>query len=78
MKRMENNYIAREAIKVYKLKYYEIAEALGLSPQALSQRLRREIPFSEQMEIVDIAESIAKAKGTYSCDSKKRLQLVRI
>lgn len=78
MKRMGNNYIAREAIKVYKLKYYEVAEALGLSPQALSQRLRREIPFSEQKEIVDVAESIAKVKGTYSIELKNRLQLIRI
>lgn len=78
MKRMENNYIAREAIRLYKLNYYEVAEALGLSPQALSQRLRREMPFSEQMKIVDVSESIAKVKGTYSIKLKNRLQLIRI
>ncbi len=59
----DNNHVARDAIKFYKVKYWEVAEALGITPDALSLRFRHEMPMPKQMEIVNIAESIAFKRG---------------
>lgn len=63
-KRMrENNHTARMALSYYKVYYYEVANALGITPEALSLRLRREMPLSKQLEIAKVAEQIAQERG---------------
>ena len=51
------------ALNYYKVYYYEVANALGITPEALSLRLRREMPLSKQLEIAKVAEQIAQERG---------------
>ena len=54
---MLKNTEIREAIRKKRLRYYEIAEALGIAPETLSRKLRTELPPDKQEEILEIIEN---------------------
>lgn len=57
------NKAVRDAAKMYGVKLWELAEALGINDGNLSRKLRHELPEKEQEEIIDIIANIAKGKG---------------
>lgn len=48
------NKIIRFAIIESGLKYYELADLLGISEATLGRKLRKELPEEEQEQIVEI------------------------
>ena len=62
---MRNNTI-REQAKSNGVKFWEIAEAMGVSEATVTRMLRRELPGAEQRKILDIVADIARGKETES------------
>ncbi len=58
---MENVSI-RDKAKLYGVKHWEIAEALGIGEATLTRRLRRELPAKEQEKILGLVDEIARSK----------------
>lgn len=58
---MENVKI-RDKAKIWGVKHWEIAEALGIGEATLTRRLRRELPAKEQEKILGLIEQIARSK----------------
>ena len=56
---MRNKKI-REALKNANMKYWELADLMGISPYTLSVRLRKELPNEEQERIILLIESNRK------------------
>lgn len=55
---MEIRYNAKRA----GVKFWEIAEAIGISDGMFSRKLRRELPEAERRKILDIVADIARRK----------------
>ena len=51
------NIKIREAVRKKRLRFYEIADVLGISPEHLSRKLRHELPPDEQKKILEIVEN---------------------
>lgn len=47
-----NNKKIRAALVAYGMKYWELADLLGIHPATLSAKLRHELPEEEQAEIL--------------------------
>lgn len=59
---LRNNMKVRNAISYYKVRYWQVAKALGIAPQRLSEQLRDELSESKQNLIVDVCKSIAERR----------------
>lgn len=55
---MESNKNLRKAIRIAGVKYWQVADALKISPYTLSVKLRHELPAEEQKNIVEAIKSI--------------------
>lgn len=55
---MESNKNVRKAIRIAGVKYWQVADALKISPYTLSVKLRHELPAEEQKNIVEAIKSI--------------------
>jgi len=58
---MRNRKI-REALVAYGLKYWELADLLGIHPATLSAKLRHELPDKEQEEIIEKIKASCREK----------------
>lgn len=52
----DNNILIRNAMTEHGLKQWQVAAILGIREEALSRKLRREIPLTEQVRIVQEIE----------------------
>lgn len=52
MKELKNNRLVRDKVEKTGLKMWQVADLLGIRPDALSVKLRHELPLSEQYEII--------------------------
>lgn len=59
-----NNLRIRQAIAQGRIKYWEIAEALGISDSAFSRKLRKELPDEEQERILAIIMRIKEGAAS--------------
>jgi len=53
----------RESVRVNKVRFWEIAERMGMQDSALSRKMRRELPEAEQAKILNIVKEIAEERG---------------
>ena len=53
-----NNIEIRQAINDKRLKYYEVADALGIHAESLSRMLRKELDGEQKQRVLDAIESI--------------------
>lgn len=53
-----NNIEIRKAINDKRLKYYEVADALGIHAESLSRMLRKELEGEQKQRILDAIKSI--------------------
>ena len=53
----------REALAKSNIKYWELAEKIGVSASWLSVRLRKELPENEKLKIFSLIQEITKEKG---------------
>lgn len=58
---MKNKKI-RDALKNANMKYWELADLMGISPYTLSVRLRKEFPNEEQDRIVALISANRKER----------------
>ena len=58
---MKNKKI-REALKSANMKYWELADLMGISPYTLSVRLRKEFPDEEQERVILLIEANRKGR----------------
>lgn len=56
---MSNNETLRKAIKSTNVRYWQVAKELGISPTQFSEKLREELPQSEQARIASICKLIS-------------------
>ena len=56
---MKNKKI-RDALKNANMKYWELAELMGISPYTLSVRLRKEFPDEEQKRVIALISANRK------------------
>lgn len=56
------NLAIREAAKSNGVRFWEIAEAMGVSEATVTRMLRRELPEAEQCKILDVVADIARRK----------------
>ncbi|MBQ9199238.1 MAG: hypothetical protein IJ141_03595 [Lachnospiraceae bacterium] len=54
---MSNKEI-REAIAKKRLRHYEVANALGMSPYTFAKKIRLELPEDEKKRILDIIDKM--------------------
>ncbi|MBO5462253.1 MAG: hypothetical protein J6A49_02970 [Clostridia bacterium] len=52
------NIEIRQAIKNAKIKYWQVAEKMGINDGNFSRKLRKELPESEKTKILEIIENI--------------------
>lgn len=52
------NIEIRQAIKNAKIKYWQVAEKMGINDGNFSRKLRKELPESEKTIILEIIENI--------------------
>lgn len=52
------NIEIRQAIKNAKIKYWQVAEKMGINDGNFSRKLRKELPKSEKTKILEIIENI--------------------
>ena len=57
-----NNREIREALAKANMKYWQLAEKLGISDGSLSRKLRREMIGEEKERILSIIEDFRKGK----------------
>ncbi len=53
-----NNIEIRQAINDKRLKYYEVADALGIHAESLSRMLRKELDGEQKQKVLDAIKSI--------------------
>lgn len=53
-----SNLIIREAIKKNNLKYWMVADKLGINDGNFSRMLRKELPEEKEKEIIDIIKEL--------------------
>lgn len=53
-----NNIEIRQAINDKRLKYYEVADALGIHAESLSRMLRKELDGEQKQRVLDAIKSI--------------------
>ena len=58
-----NNMKIREALKNANMKYWELADLIGIAPCTLSVRLRKELPDMEQKKIISLIEERGKCNA---------------
>lgn len=61
--REEKNRIIRDECKRHDIYLWQLAAALGISPQTLSVRLRNELPATEQLKIVEVIQEMKNAEN---------------
>lgn len=52
--KLNNNVEVRAAIQDKKLRYWQVADALGISENTLCRRLRKELPEDEKKKILEV------------------------
>ena len=57
MKRLKNSDI-RNKISEFNLKYWEVAENLGITDSTFSRRLRKELPEEEKTKILKVISKL--------------------
>lgn len=62
---MQKNLDVRKAIEKSSFKYWQVAEAIGISHITLSVRLRKELSKSEKEKIYAAIEQLRKEKGSH-------------
>lgn len=55
-----NNLKIRQAIARHRLRYYEVAKELGISPFTLSVWLREELALERQQEVLKAIDTLVK------------------
>ncbi len=58
MNNLQNNEEIRQAIKAKRLKYYEVAHALGITPSWFTCQLRYELPSEKGEHILRAIEKL--------------------
>ena len=53
-----NNIEIRQEISNRRLKYYEVADALGIHAESLSRMLRKELSEKDKKKVLDAIKSI--------------------
>ena len=53
-----NNIEIRQAINDKRLRYYEVADALGIHAESLSRMLRKELDGEQKQRVLDAIKSI--------------------
>ena len=53
-----NNIEIRQAISDKRLRYYEVADALGIHAESLSRMLRKELDGEQKQRVLDAIKSI--------------------
>ena len=53
-----NNIEIRQEISNRRLKYYEVADALGIHAESLSRMLRKELDGEQKQRVLDAIKSI--------------------
>lgn len=56
------NHAIREQTKRNGVRFWEIAEALGVSEATVTRMLRKELPDADQYKILNIVSDIARRK----------------
>ena len=59
---MKRNIDIRLLLMQRNVRQWEIAERLGITGAAFSERLRKELPHSEKAKIIEIIDQIAEAR----------------
>lgn len=54
-----NNFEIRTTAKRYGIRFWEIANELGVQDSAFSRKLRKELPMKEKENIIKIIEKLA-------------------
>lgn len=57
------NEAIRQKVKVTGVKYWELAERIGVSDVTLCRQLRRELPEARQQLILRAIDELAESKG---------------
>lgn len=57
------NMRIRNALRIADMRYWQLAEALGVSEMTLTRRMRNEMPDEEQDRIVALIEEFARKGG---------------
>lgn len=57
-----SNELIRDTAKHYRVRFWEIAEALNIGETTLSRRMRRELPEVEQEKMLDLIATIAQSR----------------
>ena len=58
-----NNTAVRDALTKTRVRYYELADRLGVSEQTLYRHLRKELPADRQQEMVNLIYEIMKERS---------------
>ena len=59
----QKNEAVRAPLRIWNIKQWELAQALGIAEATLSRKLRTELPIEEQMDMVKLIEKIAAERG---------------
>ena len=57
------NQRVRAAAKAHGVLLWEIAERIGITDSNFSRKMRRELPESEQTQLISIVDQIAAERG---------------
>ena len=60
---MLNNRELRQQAKSKQVRFWEIADKLGISEPTMTRKLRRELPAEEKEKIISIIDEIAAERG---------------
>lgn len=60
IRRAKANKIVRASLEQTGVRYYELAERMGIREDTFSKLLRKELPLKEQYEMVDLIHKIVE------------------
>lgn len=60
---MLNNRELRQQAKSKQVRFWEIADKLGISEPTMTRKLRRELPAEEKQKIISIIDEISSERG---------------
>lgn len=61
-KNLPRNFIIREALEAHHVRYWQLADALGMTDSTLSRKLRKELPKDVRDEWLAVIYQLAEDK----------------
>lgn len=62
---MKANNKIRKILRIHDIKHWQLADALGITPETLCRKLRHELPEHIQQQYIDVINNMEKIKDNY-------------